>query len=173
MMMISACRAASHLLVEVSGGSVCPDFRAHVALFDPRESWGRADSDFTWFWPQFTPAKFWKKHARQQGTFPNVWMSIKGHIFIVRKSKHPPTVFRVVTSNDNVMFPSSSHVSSDWTQGPISNTWRRYSYPGSRGWLLEVLHLATGLCLIPHYKANLVLTVKKFLRPHHPKYLAN
>ena len=56
--LISACRSESHLLVEVSGGSACPDFRVYVSLFDPRESWGKADSDFSWFWLSRKTANF-------------------------------------------------------------------------------------------------------------------
>ena len=61
---ISAYRDTSHLEVEVSGGSACLDFHVHIALFDPQESWGKADSDFSWFWlcrktVKFTGAVSW------------------------------------------------------------------------------------------------------------------
>ena len=68
---ISACRAASHLLVEVPGGSAFPDFRVHVVVFDTRKSWGRADSDFSWFWlgrktANFTGAVSWSTTSVSQ-----------------------------------------------------------------------------------------------------------
>ena len=64
----SACNAASHLWVEVSDGSACPDFCVHVALFDPQESWGKVDTDVSWFrlgrkTANFTGAVSWSTNS--------------------------------------------------------------------------------------------------------------
>ena len=68
---LSACRAACHLSVEVSGRSARSDFRVHVALFDPRESWSKADTDFSWFsvgrkTANFTGAVCWSTNSIRQ-----------------------------------------------------------------------------------------------------------
>ena len=58
----------SHLFVEISGGSASPDFCVHVALFDPQESWEKADTDVSWFrlgrkTANFTHAVSWSTNS--------------------------------------------------------------------------------------------------------------
>ena len=48
----------------LSGRSACPGFHVYVVLFDPRESWGRVNSDLSSFWlgrktANFTDAVSW------------------------------------------------------------------------------------------------------------------
>ena len=94
----------------------------------------------------------------------NCWLALSSQdVLIEMNIKHPVyiMVFGVVTSDGDVMpsfiFPQSFRLN---TEDDIKCLDREGGY-----W--NTVRLVRGLCSMPHKQKNPVLTVRKFLRPHH------